>query len=309
MVVLNIEVDGEKKTLYMDDLLNSQLDKKVIPNVYKKDADGVYIIDGEERAGKSVFAMQLAKKLDPKFNLSRVCFDAEEFTKAVIKAKKGQCIIYDEAFTGLSSRGSLSEVNRLLVSLMMEMGQKNLFIIIVMPTFFLLDKYVAIWRARGLFHIYTKRGKRGYWLFFNRKTKKLLYLLGKKLYDYSKPKSNFRGRFYDQYVINEEEYRAKKGGAMNRKSRVTKAVKYMNQRNNLFYMLYDKFKINQTRISKLCKEYDIIIERRMVNEIILQKKKQMIEEEVLREELETEKEEELKKLHSSPPNIGSIEET
>jgi len=308
MVVLNIEVDGEKKTLYMDDMLNSQLDKKVIPNVHKKDSDGVYIIDGEERSGKSVFAMQLAKKLDPNFNLSRVCFDAEEFTKAVIKAKKGQCIIYDEAFTGLSSRGSLSEVNRLLVSLMMEMGQKNLFIIIVMPTFFLLDKYVAIWRARGLFHIYTKKGKRGFWLFFNRKTKKLLYLLGKKLYDYSKPKSNFRGRFYDQYVINEKEYRAKKGGAMNRKSRVTKAVKFMNQRNNLFWMLYDRFKINQTKIAKLCKEYDIIIERRMVNEIILQKKKQLIEEEVLREELEAEKEEELKKLRNSPPNIAPVEE-
>jgi len=309
MVVLNIEVDGEKKTLYMDDMLNSQLEKKVIPNVHKKDADGVYIIDGEERAGKSVFAMQLAKKLDPNFCLDRVCFDAEEFTKAVIKAKKGQCIIYDEAFTGLSSRGSLSEVNRLLVSLMMEMGQKNLFIIIVMPTFFLLDKYVAIWRARGLFHVYTKGGKRGYWLFFNRKTKKLLYLLGKKLYDYSKPKSNFRGRFYDQYVINEKEYREKKGGAMNRKSRVTKAVKYMNQRNNLFWMLYDKYKVNQTNISKICKEYDIIIERRMINEIILQKKKEMIEDEVLREELEEEKEEELKKLRNSPPNIGPIEET
>ena len=50
-----------------------------------------------------------------------------------MKRKKGQCIIYDEAFTGYSSRSSLSPINRVLVSLAMQIRQKNLFIIIILP--------------------------------------------------------------------------------------------------------------------------------------------------------------------------------
>ena len=92
----------------------------------------------------------------------------------------------------------------------MEMRQRNLFVIIVMPTIFLLDTYMALWRARGLFHIYTKDGNRGRWVFFNNKSKKELYMRGKKLYSYAKPRSRFRGRFRDQYVIDEKAYRQKK---------------------------------------------------------------------------------------------------
>ncbi len=207
------------------------------------------MVDGEEGSGKSVFGMQLAKALDPDFDMSRLCFTADEFTKAIIRAKKGQCVVYDEAFTGLSARGSLTEVNRLLVSLMMEMRQKNLFVIIVMPTFFLLDKYVALWRAKGLFHVYTKQGKRGFWMYFNRQKKKELYLTGRKLYEYSRPRSSFRGRFFDQYTVDESEYRKRKQDALNKKSRVTRSHTYMEQRNILLYLLNKKYDIPQKEIS------------------------------------------------------------
>jgi len=70
-----------------------------------------------------------------------------------LKTKKGQCIIFDEAFTGLSSRGALSGINKALVGLMMQMRQKNLFVIMVLPTFFMLDKYAAIFRAKALIHV------------------------------------------------------------------------------------------------------------------------------------------------------------
>jgi len=309
MVILDIVVDGQKKTMYIDGCLNNQLDSKVIPNVKKKDNDGVYIVDGGEGAGKSVLAMQLAKKTDPTFTLDRICFTPDEFTKAILKARKGQAVVFDEAFTGLSSRGSLTEVNRLLVSLMMEMRQKNLFVIIVMPTFFLLDKYVAIWRARGLFHVYTKRGKRGFWMFFNKNSKKLLYLLGKKLYDYSKPRSNFKGKFYEQYTIDEEEYRAKKSGSMTKKSRITKAIKYYNQRNVLFWILYEKLKINQSKIVKLCKEMDFKIDRTSISKIIIEKKKEILAEEILLEEEARENEIEQEnepKIAQKQPFLGDV---
>jgi len=145
--------EEEKTYFYQITKLNEKITKadktKVLPKIRKKDFDWVWIVDGVEGCGKSVFALQLAKILDPTFNLSRVCMTPQEFTRAILKAGKGQCVVFDEAFTGLSSRASLTEINRLIVSLMMEMRQKNLFVIIVMPTIFLLDRYVAIFRARG----------------------------------------------------------------------------------------------------------------------------------------------------------------
>lgn len=278
MVVLDILVDGEKKTLYMDNRLNRDIDNKVLPRVKKKDFDQVWVVDGPEGSGKSVFAQQLAKKMDPTFDISRMCMTSDGFTKAVLKAKKGQCVIFDEAFTGLSSRASLSEVNKLLVSLMMEMRQKNLIVIIVMPTIFLLDRYVAIFRSRGLFHVYMKRGKRGRWVYFNNKKKKLLYLLGKKLFSYKEPRSKYRGRFTNQYTINEEEYREKKKEALTNKSRSTKAATFKRQRDVLFWILHKKVYVNQGRISKMCKDVGFKIERNTISEIILEVNKELLME-------------------------------
>jgi hypothetical protein len=63
-------------------------------------------------------------------------------------------IVLDEAFMAASSRSVLSEVNKAMMGLATEMRQKNLFVIMCLPTFFDLDKYFAIWRSRMLLHMY-----------------------------------------------------------------------------------------------------------------------------------------------------------
>ncbi len=287
MTGITIKVDDETKTIYMDGKLHKRIMAKVKPKIEKKDFDWVWIVDGPEGSGKSVLAAQVAKVLDPDFNLKRMCMTPDEFTKAIIKAKKGQCVVFDEAFTGLSSRASLTEVNRLLVSLMMEMRQKNLFVIIVMPTFFMLDRYVALFRAKGLFHVYFKAGRRGRWVYFNNKKKKLLYILGKKMFSYGKPKSSFRGRFYDQYTINEEEYREKKKNTLMRKSRSTRAETYKAQRDVLFWVMYKKLNINQMNIAKLCKDGGFKVDRSTIAKILMEKQQEVLRDEAEREESET----------------------
>lgn len=194
---------------YMDGYLKNNLDtaKKVI----QKDWDMVFCIDGIEGSGKSVLAMQCAKYCDPSFTVDRVVFTAYEFRKAIIESKPYQAVSYDEAYTGLSSRATMSVINRTLVSMLAEIRQKNLFVFIVMPTFFDLDKYAALWRSRALLHVYTGENfKRGFFAFYNSDAKKALYLAGKKTYSYGKIKPNFIGRFTDSYVVDEKEYRKKK---------------------------------------------------------------------------------------------------
>jgi hypothetical protein len=127
---------------------------------------------------------------------------------------------------------------------MMQMRQKNLCIILVLPTFFLLDKYAALFRAKVLFHVYENKGIRGYFRCYSRKLKKYLYLIGK--VDYSYPKKIYvpkkmRGRFYGVFALGdkemEEKYRAKKAKALQETEKNPMSagqVKYREQR-DVFY--------------------------------------------------------------------------
>jgi len=238
----------EGNEYHIDDKLLQEIETKVKPALTKQDKDICFLVDGQEASGKSWFAIQLAKAVDPSFNIDRICFTSEEFRDAILTAEKFQAIIFDEAFVGLSSRSSLSDTNQMLVSLMMQCRQKNLFLLVVLPSFFLLDKYAALWRSRGLFHIVeTARGRR-MWVFYDRRNKELLYLYGKKTYDYKYPKSYFRGWFYNKFALGEEaeiNYRKKKEEALMNVKRLTRKEKATNERNNMIKRLHRQGKTIQ----------------------------------------------------------------
>lgn len=194
---------------YMDGILQKNFD--LAKEEIKKDWDMVFVLDGQEGAGKSVLAQQIGYYCDPQLELKRIVFSPDDFKKQVINCKrKNACIIFDEAYGGLSSRKAMSDVNQGLVSMLAEIRQKNLFVIIVLPTFFDLDKYVALWRSRALVHVYADRFKRGYFKFFSYNKKKKLYVNGKKFYNYNVAQPDFIGRFTNFYPIGDKEYREKK---------------------------------------------------------------------------------------------------
>jgi len=196
------------KDYYMDGYLQKNLD--IFKKIIDKDWDMVGVIDGTEGGGKSVLAQQIAYYLDDTFIEDRIVFRHYEFRKAVINAKPKQAIIWDEALSGLNSRTAMTTINITIVDLLAEIRQKNLFILIVLPTFFDLDKYVAVWRARFLIQIYHKRFQRGYFSFFNSDSKRYLFVHGKKTYNYACANPNFRGRFTNFYTVDEQSYRKRK---------------------------------------------------------------------------------------------------
>jgi len=124
-----------------------------------------------------------------------------------------------------------------------------------LPTFFDLDRYFALWRCRALFHLYFDKEENRAYIVFDRQKKKMLYLLGKKTYNYSKPQSLFPpARFNNEYVVSEEEYRAKKAKAFSRRKVSDRATKWIEQRNALIRVLYNKFKMSEKEMEKLFKE-------------------------------------------------------
>lgn len=211
-MVGSISGSGRKKIheqeYYMDGYLMDNF--LLVKDLVKKDWDMICLYDGYEGSGKSVKAMQDAYYFDPTFNLDRVCFTTEEFVKAVDKAEKYTAVLFDEAYTGMSSRDTMKSVNKMLDKRITEIRQKNLYVFIVMPTFFDLAKRMAIWRSKYLIHVYTSKNVRGFFAFYNQDRKKNLYINGQKFYDYYKPRPNFSGKFTNYYVLGELAYRNKK---------------------------------------------------------------------------------------------------
>lgn len=239
--------------LWVAPIVMKELDK-VKKRVLTKDRDWVMVIDGEEGVGKSVLAQQLAKYLDPNFNINNITFNSDEFLKIIKdpKTKKGTAIILDEAFSSASSRSSLSEVNRAMIGVATEMRQKNLFIILCIPSFFDLDRYFALWRCRALFHVYFSQEEDRRYVIFSKEQKKMLYLLGKKTYSYNKPQSNFPPfKFANFYTIDEEDYRRKKSQAFTKRTVSNQARTWLLQRNSYIKFLLLNLGISSKDIANI----------------------------------------------------------
>jgi hypothetical protein len=267
----NFEFNG--KSFYIDNNLKKQLDKNVIPELSKEDKDILFVIDGKERSGKSKFGDILGSYaslcLKTKYGIDNICMTPEEFKKRIENADKNDVVIYDEAHRGMGSRRSLSEINNILVDLMMEMGQKNLFVIIILTTFFMLDKYPALYRARGLFHVYERKHKRGFWVYFNERDKLKLYRLGKKEFNYNcmhYPK--FRGRFFNQYAVDKDEYINKKKKSFENRIRITRAETFKHDRDIILYALYKETGLSIRDLVKTLKKYGKTISRGTIGEIL-----------------------------------------
>jgi len=208
-------VESEGTTYQIDHRLKTKWDIIREGGLVRTDDDRVFIVDGRERSGKSLWTFQQAAYIDPNFvkrflkGEPAICFEAEEVLDGIKKLSSTKestmVLVFDEAFRGLSNRASLSRVNRLIVQALMEMGQKNLVLFIVLPSFFMLDRYPAVLRSNALFHIKRPRTKPGknargrIWKCYNYNKKANLYNLGIQK-GWSYPVVTYlKGNFYGKY--------------------------------------------------------------------------------------------------------------
>lgn len=195
---------GDIKQFYVSKRLKKFWERNSLANMKKKNKDKVYIVDGMERGGKSTWAIQQACWLEPSLMdnkeefLSRIVFTPEDFYKVCRTVKNG-VIIFDEAFRGFASRSAMSKVNKKLILTLMEMGQHNNIVFIILPRIFMLDIYPAMLRSNALFNIYESKSGNRFWRYYNYRDKNKIYQAGtKKGWDYifdSRVKDPFRGKF------------------------------------------------------------------------------------------------------------------
>ncbi len=205
------QVTINKLTFKIDEFLKRRLDiiKRLIQNKW----DCLFLIDGMERSGKSTLGITCAWYLSngkiSKRNFAQGCDDAIE---KIDKLPDRSVIIIDEGSMLFDSKDALRKELKKLVKVLNVCGQKEMVIIVILPSFFELIPQIACRRSRFLLHVYTdKHYNRGRFLYFSEQKKRILYVEGKKKYgSYKYPTSTFRGLFKDFNPFEEEYLKIKK---------------------------------------------------------------------------------------------------
>ena len=261
-----VEVRGV--TYHMGDSLIKKWDSLKNGKLKTYDEDRFYVADGHEGAGKSLFIMQQAAYIDPTIlddedgkELPRICFSVTEFLDAVKNTRstkeRTKCVIFDEAFRGMSSKAALGKINKKVVEALMEARQNNLIVFIVSPSFYLLEFYPAVLRSKALFHVVKLKGRTDrYVRIFNYKKKAKLYQIGvRKGWGYPL-KTKAKVRFFNIYPGGKEfeaRYRKKKRASFREDDQnEDKKHKWKLQRNSAIKLLHKSGKTYQ-QISEMMK--------------------------------------------------------
>lgn len=188
----------EQSNFWIDEALLNKL--KAVQMIQQKGWDAVLIVDGKERSGKSVLGMVMAWYLSKGNltldNFARGLGDAAE---KIAKLPDKSVLIVDEASTVFASKDSMTEEGKQLIKIMDIVGQKNMVFILCLPSFFDLNKTMAVRRSLFLCHVYPdEQYNRGRYIFFGERTKSYLYTEGKKRNDnFGVINADFTGEYMD----------------------------------------------------------------------------------------------------------------
>jgi len=174
----------------------------------KKGYDSPIIIDGKRRTGKSTLGKVILYLIDPNISIKNFVAGVEDSLEAVESASDDSGLLFDESSLNFASKDSMKKAQNQLLKIIDVCGQKRLTLIFILPTFFELNRTIAITHSLFLLHVYTdeklNRGRFGY---FGTKAKKKLYILGKKNFgSYAQPEADWTGTFRNFELPFEDEY-------------------------------------------------------------------------------------------------------
>lgn len=199
---LKLTKKGWKEVKHSDFWIDRPLLRRLeaLRYIQKKNWDGVIIIDGKERSGKSVLGMIMGWYLtEGKMGINNFARGLEDAARKIATLPDRSVLMMDEGSLIFSSKDSTGSPQKKLIKLMDVVGQKNMIFIICLPCFFDLNKTIAVRRSLFLCHVYPDaKYNRGDYVFWGESKKKVLYQHGKKHFDsYAFPRAEFVGNFFN----------------------------------------------------------------------------------------------------------------
>jgi len=199
------------KQYYLDNKLKHNID--VLLDGARDNDDLLIVVDGPERAGKSLFMRQIAnycaEKMGTYFSVDNIHFSLKDYIDYSIEAPWYTVNILDEGRKILNRKSAMAAETVKFTNYMSECAKKRQIHIIACPAFHDLDKYIVNWRMKLLVHIHKsfvedsstdsgyrlKRGDYTVYAVDNHLTKSYFF-------PYSYPKKYaFMGRFNDVEVL------------------------------------------------------------------------------------------------------------
>jgi len=243
---------------YMDGYLKENLD--ILVKSIVNDFDFIILISGGgmTRIGKSLIGQQIGFYLnymmEKKHGIKNIydadnnfVFRGDQLISRGKEAPKYIVLNFDEAGSDLMARKTMHATTQAVLDYLRECGQKNQFLICILPDFFDLPKGVAITRSVCLIDVdFVEKFNRGKFKFYGRKAKKMLYLKGKKFLDYDAYRPDFHGAFTNFYTIDEQKYRQMKMDALQGREKqaadklTTRHKRLSNHRLELIKWLHEK---------------------------------------------------------------------
>lgn len=199
----------------------------------------VILISGRTGTGKSEFAIQLAKALDPNFTIDNIFWNTDDLIKVAASKDNirppGTAFIFDEAREGTQSLNAMTETNRRMGLFLDTIRSRGYHIFLLQPSFFLFQKSIAIYAADILFHIEKKGNpdffaalkkgmigddnphepfERGFGRIYDVNQKKMVYIKGKRMEDMDAAQCTWFSFKKSHKIIDWDEYERRKSIAV-----------------------------------------------------------------------------------------------
>lgn len=198
----------EKEVFYLDGFLKEKCDFAKKQKARNNDVVGICV--GDEGSGKSTIAGNVMRYMcEDEFEptLHMIGDDDDGGIDKLDKLPQGGNAVFDEGNRFFLSIETMKKEQRNLHKIFSIFRQKNLFILIVLPSFFRLGSYFALDRSRFMLRTYLRDGERSFFEYYGNQRKDKLYRIGKKLHDYSCVSPTFRGRFTKCLQLESKEYK------------------------------------------------------------------------------------------------------
>ena len=242
---------------FIDDTLAPNLEvycKKIVD-----DMSFLILVSGSDAVGngKSTLVSQMASYMTHRINqlhginntftADNMHFNSEELVKKSFEHPKYSIEVLDEGddLTALWMKESAMNLKRYF----RKCRQLNQILILILPSFFELPKFYALARSHALINVkFEGDFQRGFFKFYGPKAKKLLYLFGKKSWDYDAHGDDFHGRFSQEYCFypnpkeETEKYKQRKYRDMINDADRKKPVSETGMKAKLFRQVHERLK-------------------------------------------------------------------